>query len=539
MSVIYMEKKQTFKNTSNHSRKDYKKESHGEASFKHKGKRDERFGREQRSNGEERYSKDDRRLSSKYAKGNGKPSRKPFEGPKPFHDRSEYRALLGQIVKVKCKELDDSGKGVAFYQGLQLHIPNFLPDEEADVEFVKRERRIEPRVKRLLTKSPIRVKCRCDVFENCGGCQYQHISYYDQLKLKDEYVANKFKEIRGKYTIHPIIGMDDFDHYRCKNQAVYGVNKNGSIISGFYEEDTHHIVNYEDCMIQDLTANKIMKTIKKLMLKYNVVPYNEDSEEGLLRHVFIRVGKHSKQVLVALVTAGEMFPGRKDFTRDLLREHPEITTIIQSINSYDTNMVLGDKERVLYGDGYITDTLCGLTFQISATSFYQVNPIQTEHLYSKAIEYAHISKDDVVLDAYSGIGTIGLIAAKHCKEVISVEVNTAAFKDAIKNSKINKIKNVDFYNNDATEFMMDLAEENVHIDVLIMDPPRSGSTEEFLYAVSKLQPKTVVYVSCNVDTQVRDIKNLVKAGYFISEVQPVDMFPSTKHVESVVLLSRK
>ena len=299
------------------------------------------------------------------------------------------------------------------------------------------------------------------------------------------------------------------------------------------------IVSYEDCMIQDITANRIMKTVKKLMLKYNIVPFNEDSELGLLRHVFVRVGKHSKQVLVALVTASEIFPGRKDFVKDLRKEHPEITTVIQSVNDTTTSMVLGDKERVLFGDGYIVDTLCGLKFQISATSFYQVNPIQTEHLYSKAIEFANLKSTDVVLDAYSGIGTIGLIASTRCREVISVELNKQAFKDAIKNAKLNGIKNTYFYNADATEFIQVMADEKAHLDVLLMDPPRSGSTEEFLYSVSKLQPRKIVYVSCNVETQVRDLKYLLRAGYQIKKVQPVDMFPSTKHVECVVGLQLK
>ena len=476
------------------------------------------------------FKKNNQKRSDAYAMEKAKTNRLEFE---------KFQKLEGKTFKVTCKELDEAGKGIAFYQGLQLHIPNLLPNEEADVKVEKYRGKIDVRVIHYGKTSPIRVKCRCDVFNICGGCQYQHISYADQLRMKNEYIANKFKDLRGNYAIYSIIGMDDFDHYRCKNQMVYGVNKNGSIIAGFYEEDTHKIVNYEDCMIQDLTANKIMKTVKKLMLKYNIIPFNEDSELGLLRHVFVRVGKHSKEVLVALVTASEIFPGRKDFVKDLRKEHPEITTIIQSVNETTTSMVLGDKERVLYGDGYITDTLCGLKFQISATSFYQVNPIQTEHLYSKAIEFAGLKSTDVVLDAYSGIGTIGLIASSRCKEVISVELNKQAFKDAIRNAKINGIKNTYFYNADATEFIKEMAEEKTHLDVLLMDPPRSGSTEEFLYSVSKLQPRKIVYISCNVETQVRDLKYLLRAGYQIKKVQPVDMFPSTKHCENVVLLEKR
>ena len=481
------------------------------------------------------------KTNKNYSKHNDKKNGKQYSTSSK-HIKKEFKEeadeFVGKTIHVKCKELDEAGKGVCFYQGKKLHIPGILPNEEGYVRILKENRRIVYHIMELEKKSPMRCSVKCKVFEKCGGCQYQHISYYHQLQLKNAYIKDKFKDIRGKYPIYDIIGMDDFDHYRCKNQNVYGVDAQGHIIAGFYEEETHNIVNYEECFIQNEIANKIMTTVKDLMLKYNIIPFNEDSRQGLLRYVFVRIGKFSKQVMVVLVVANDIFPGRKDFVRDLRKVHPEITTIIQNTNDTTTNMVLGTKERVLFGEGYIEDYLCGYTFRLSPTSFYQVNPVQTEILYKKAIEFASLNKNDVVLDAYSGTGTIGLVASQYCKEVISVELNKAAVKDAILNAKMNKVKNIYFYNEDATRFMVSLAREKETIDVLLMDPPRSGATMEFIDAIEILQPKTIVYVSCNVETQVRDIKQMQKIGYSVRKVQPVDLFPQTVHCENIVLMSK-
>lgn len=452
-----------------------------------------------------------------------------------FNKRNKFTK---EVIHITCKGLDENGKGVIFYQGSQYHVSNLLPFEEADVELKQTRNFAEARVVRITKKSPLRISSKCPVFENCGGCQYQHVSYATQLELKQEYVKSKFATIKGNYTIDEIVDSDDFDYYRCKNQVVYGVDSKGKVISGFYEEDSHKIINFDGCLIQSNVANRIMASIKSLLPKYRIVPYNEDSRMGFLRHVFIRTGAFSHEVMVVLVVASDMFPGRKDFVRELKDLHPEITTIIQNVNSSDTNMVLGTKERVLFGKGYIEDQLCGMTFQISSTSFYQVNPPQAQKLYNKAIKLANLTGKERVLDAYCGTGTIGLVASLKAKEVIGVELNKEAFKDAIRNAKLNKRDNIYFYNEDATQFILEMAAEGEKMDVVILDPPRSGSTKEFIEAVGKLSPKRVVYVSCNVDTQVRDITEFNRQGYEVKEVQAFDLFPQTKHVESVVLMSR-
>lgn len=481
--------------------------------------------------------------SNNYKKKNFKEERATKADIERFNaDKRQKNESRGKFVKETihaiCKGMDENGKGVVFYKGNQFHVSNLLPDEEATIEIKQGKFQSDARVISIDKKSPLRIKSKCPVFESCGGCQFQHVSYATQLDIKQEYVKRKFAEIKGNYKIHEIVSCDDFDHYRHKNQVVFGVDAKGKIVSGFYEEDSHKIVNFDGCLIQSMTANKIMATIKSLLPKYRIVPYNEDTHQGFLRHVFIRLGAFSKEVMVVLVVADDMFPGRKDFCKELKKLHPEITTIIQNVNNSDTNMVLGTKERILFGKGYIEDKLCGMTFQISSTSFYQVNPEQTQKLYNKAIEFASLTGKEKVLDAYCGTGTIGLVASNKAKEVIGVELNKEAFKDAIKNSKINNRNNIYFYNADATDFILGMAEDRARMDVVILDPPRSGSTKEFIQAVGKLSPKRVVYVSCNVDTQVRDLHEFKRVGYEVKEVAPFDLFPSTKHVETIALLSK-
>ena len=271
---------------------------------------------------------------------------------------------------------------------------------------------------------------------------------------------------------------------------------------------------------------------------FKIKVYDEDTGYGLFRHVLIRRGFSTGQIMVVLVTASPVFPSKNNFVRALLKEHPEITTIVQNVNGRHTSMVLGSKENVLYGKGYIEDTLCGCTFRISSKSFYQINPVQTEKLYSKAIELADLKGTENVLDAYCGIGTIGLIAASHCKQVAGVELNADAVKDAMSNRNRNKVENARFFQGDASEFMVKLAEDGQKLDVVFMDPPRSGSTEQFIDAVATVKAKRVVYISCNPETLARDLKYFEKKGYVADEVWPVDMFPWTDSIEAVTVLER-
>ena len=291
-------------------------------------------------------------------------------------------------------------------------------------------------------------------------------------------------------------------------------------------------------MIQDKKADEIIATLRELFSSFRYRPYNEDTGNGFMRHVLIRRGFSTDEIMVALVTASVEFPSKNNFIEELLKRHPEITTIIQNINNYNTSMVLGKRNIVLHGKGYIEDILCKNRFRIGPDSFYQINPSQTEKLYKAAIKGAFISKDDVVLDAYCGIGTIGITAAKHCKSVIGVELNANAIKDAKVNAKINGINNINFVCQDATEFLSENAGK-IKADVIIMDPPRSGSTEVFLSSVLKVNPSRVVYISCNPETQARDIKTLIKGGYRITDMETYDMFPYTDNIENIIYMARE
>ena len=292
-------------------------------------------------------------------------------------------------------------------------------------------------------------------------------------------------------------------------------------------------------MIEDQKADEIIVTIRGLLKSFKIKTYDEDTQYGLLRHVLIRHGFSTGEIMVVLVTASPVFPSKNNFVKALRKVHPEITTVVQNINDRGTSMVLGTRDVVLYGKGFIEDKLCGCTFRISAQSFYQVNPVQTEILYQKAIEAAGLTGKETVLDAYCGIGTIGLIAASKAKQVTGVELNKEAVRDAIKNAKRNQTKNITFYCEDAGEFMLKMAAEDQQLDVVFMDPPRSGSSEVFLDCLAKLAPKKVVYVSCNPETLARDLRILKKKGYQMQETWPVDMFPFCDHIETVCLLSRK
>lgn len=378
-----------------------------------------------------------------------------------------------------------------------------------------------------------RVKPPCPYYDKCGGCQIQHMSYEGQSKFKQA----KVQELLGSFCkVNDILTMEDPYYYRNKVHSTFSYNKKGEIIAGIYRENTHDVINIDKCMIQDSKADEIIGTIKDFMKSFKMKPYDEDTGEGFLRHVLIKRGFSTGQVMVVLVVSSKIFPGKNNYIKALVKKHPEISTIIMNINNRKTSVVLGNEEAILYGKGYIEDILCGVKFQISAKSFYQVNPIQTEILYNKAIEMAKLKGNETVIDAYCGIGTIGLIVSSKVKNVIGVEVNNDAVKDAIRNAKQNNIKNAYFYNDDAGDFMVELASENKKIDLVIMDPPRSGSDEKFLSSLVKLSPEKVVYISCNPETQKRDLEYLVKKGYKVREIQPVDMFPQTTHVECVVLM---
>ena len=376
----------------------------------------------------------------------------------------------------------------------------------------------------------------CPLYKKCGGCQLQNMTYEEQLSFKQ---AKTIKYLGRFGHVEEILGMAEPYHYRNKVQAAFGTTRGGKIISGVYQSSSHNIVLVDECMLEDKIADEIIVDIRKMLPKFKLTAYNEDTGKGFLRHVLVKRGFSTGEVMVVLVTGTNIFPAKKDFLRELLRQHKEITTVIWNINPSKTSLVLGKKEEVLYGSGYIEDILCGKRFRISAKSFYQINPIQTEKLYNTAIEFADLTGKETVLDAYCGIGTIGLVALDKAKQVIGVELNEDAVRDAKMNAKLNRAENIRFFCADAGKFMVAMAEEREKVDVVFMDPPRAGSDIPFLKSVVTLRPQKVVYVSCNVETQARDLSYLCRNGYKVRRIQPVDMFPHTNHVETVVLLSQR
>lgn len=385
-----------------------------------------------------------------------------------------------------------------------------------------------------MQKQETRERQECSYHKKCGGCEYSGIPYEEQLQKKEKRVARLLREF-GK--VEPIVGMSYPYYYRNKVHAVYAQKKNGQVICGTYEKDSHRVVDIESCLLEDKQSTAIIRDIRGLLRSFKIKPYNEDTGYGLLRHVLVRHAHATGEVMVVLVIASPILPSKNNFVKALRQMHPEITTVVLNINGRNTSMVLGDQEKVLYGKGYIVDELLGMRFRISAKSFYQVNPIQTKHLYQGAISLAGLSGKERVLDAYCGTGTIGMIASRDAKEVVGVELNRDAVRDAITNAKTNQARNIRFVCEDATEYICKAAANKEHFDVVLMDPPRAGSTQEFVDAVISLAPERVVYVSCNPETLARDLKWFCRA-YRVETIRPYDMFPLTGHVESVCLLSK-
>lgn len=375
----------------------------------------------------------------------------------------------------------------------------------------------------------------CPYAKKCGGCDYQGMDYAKQLEKKQDYMKKLMKPF---CKVESIVGMDNPYHYRHKVHAVFDCNY-GQVVAGVYKKNTHDVVDVISCQIEDSEADAIIRDIKGLLKSFKIKTYDEDTGYGLLRHVLIRKGYSTGEIMVVLVLASPILPSKNNFVKALRKNHPNISTVVINVNDKRTSMVLGERNITVYGKGFIEDKLCGCTFRISPNSFYQVNPKQTELLYNKAISCAGLTGKEKVIDAYCGTGTIGIIASSKAREVIGVELNKDAIRDAVTNAKRNNIKNIRFFNDDAGKFMVDMAQKGDTADVVIMDPPRTGSDEAFMSSVVKLSPKKVVYVSCGPDTLARDLKYFTSHGYEVKECTPFDCFPMTEHTESVCLLSRK
>ena len=375
--------------------------------------------------------------------------------------------------------------------------------------------------------------------KNCGGCPMLGMDYAAQLKTKEDPV----KKLLGKYGPgNPIQGMEQPYHYRNKVISTFTTCWSGKLTSGIYAANSHKVLPVESCLLQDEVLDRTMQAVRTAAIACHYQPFNEDKGTGILRHCLLRRGVETGQVMVVLVTAQPILPGAKNFVKALLAEAKKqdltITTIVQNVNDRKTSVVLGEMERVLYGKGYILDTLCGKTYALSPRSFYQINHAQTEVLYGLAVDAAKLTGKEVVLDAYCGIGTIGLTAADHAKQVVGVELNRDAVQDAIGNAKHNGVKNARFFAADATQWIREAAAAGERADVIFMDPPREGSTPEFIDSVARMAPKRVVYVSCNPVTLARDLALLTKKGYKVESSTPVDMFPQTEHIETVCALSK-
>ena len=375
----------------------------------------------------------------------------------------------------------------------------------------------------------------CPVYKKCGGCQLANMTYAEQLSWKQ---AKVIRLVGKLHRVGEIVPSPRPFHYRNKVQAAFGTTRGGAVISGVYQSSTHNIVRTDRCCLEDETADRIIVTVRQLAVSFGLSVYDERAGKGFLRHVLVKRAFATGEVMVVLVAGTPVFPSKNAFCAELLRRHPEITTIVLNLNDRFTSLVLGERETVLYGSGYITDVLCGLRFRISSRSFYQVNRDCAELMFNRALDAVGLTGRERVIDAYAGVGTIGLIAAAKAKEVISVELNRQAVRDARVNAKINGIKNVDFFCADASDFLAEMAAEGEKADLVVMDPPRAGSTVKFMKSVGKLSPEKVLYISCNPETLARDLTYFLKNGYRIRLCTPFDMFPFTEHVETVVLLVR-
>lgn len=374
----------------------------------------------------------------------------------------------------------------------------------------------------------------CKYAKKCGACQLSNMTYEKQLSFK---MANEIKLLGRFGKVEEIIGMDKPYFYRNKSQYAFGVYK-GKTVAGVYQSSTHNIIDIDSCLLTDEKADEIFTVVKKLLKSFKLKPYDEKTGQGFLRHLLIKTAFRSGETMVVIVTASREFPKKRSFINALVKNCPYITTVIQNVNSKFTSMVLGDTGEVLFGGGKITEELCGMKFRISPKAFYQINPVQTEILYGKALEFADFNGTEEIIDAYCGTGTIGLIASSKVKSVIGVEINKDAVKDAKENAKLNNVQNIEFYSADAGKFMTELSKEGRKIDAVIMDPARAGADIPFLSSLIRLSPQKVVYVSCNPETLARDLRYITKNGYKVRKIQPVDMFPHTEHIETVVLLTK-
>ncbi|WP_024832247.1 23S rRNA (uracil(1939)-C(5))-methyltransferase RlmD [Ruminiclostridium josui] len=446
-----------------------------------------------------------------------------------------------KTYKIDITGLTHEGQGVGKIQGFVVFVDGVLPGENVDIKIVKQTKSYAVgRLVKINRSSKDRVKPFCPVYDKCGGCAVQHMTYQAQLNFKKDTVLQNITRIGGlqDVKVNDTIGMENPYKYRNKVQYPVGCD-NGEIKIGFYETRSHNIIDSNLCDIQPDESNKIRDVVRNFCKEAGVTIYDEKTGKGLLRHVMVRKGFKTGEIMVVLVINGDKLIKSDELVKKLLEEFPDIMSIILNINTRNTNIILGDKNVCIYGQKYISDYIGSFRFEISPLSFFQVNPIQTEVLYEKALEYAGLSGNETVFDLYCGIGTISLFLSQKAKRVVGVEVVADAISDAKRNAELNGVSNVEFLVGEAEKVIPDLYAQGVKADVVVVDPPRKGCDQVLLNTLVEMQPQRIVYVSCNPSTLARDLKYLTEQGFEVMEVQPVDMFPWTGHVETICLMSKK
>lgn len=449
-----------------------------------------------------------------------------------------------QIIHLQIERLSSDGSGVAHSaDGEAVFVPGAAPGDEAQVRIVKDCGRYAFGIlDQLLVSSPDRIAVDCPVAGPCGGCSLRHLDYAAELRAKQKSVADAFHRIGGlDVPVLDIRPSPEVDRYRNKVQFPVGLDKNGMPCIGFFAGRTHRIVPCPDCKLQPSVLNEIGNALCAFFAEKGIQPYHEETGKGLVRHIFLRRGTHSRQIMVCLVCTRARFPHAEELCARLREQFPAITTILLNVNAKNTNVILGAETHILYGPGYIEDTLCKVPVRLGPLSFYQVNTLAAEQLYGIAAQYAQLTPGDLLLDLYCGMGTIGLSMVEHCRELVGVEI----VPEAIESAKANAARMGDavaaksrFFCADAGQAATQLAAEDLHPDVVMLDPPRKGCDEATLSAVVRMSPRRVIYVSCNPSTAARDAAWLEQHGYHAEKVQPVDLFPRTKHVECVLLMSK-
>lgn len=444
----------------------------------------------------------------------------------------------GLVTKVEIIDLNHMGQGVAKIDNFVVFVSGAIIGDIVKIRIKEKKKNYATgEIINILKPSEFRIKPPCHYFEQCGGCQLMHMDYQEQLKYKRQRVINEFKRAQvnfDEYIVNETIGMED--PYRYRNKTTFSVTENNDKIQiGPFEQGTYNTVDIDSCLIQSSEGDKIVKVFKALMEKYKIKAYNINTKKGTVRNIVIRDNRRNDLMLI-IVTTLEEFQNKDLLVNELASLFPSITTIVQNTNNKNTNLVMGRKNIILYGEGTILDSIGDLTFTISAETFFQINPIQTEKLYKTAIDYANINKDSVCFDIYCGIGTISLMAAKKAKKVYGVEIVEQSIVNARENALNNNISNAEFYTGKAETILPKLYKQNIKAEIVIVDPPRKGCEKEVIDTIINMAPDRVVYVSCNPSTLARDVKLLEIGGYKLTKVQPLDQFPWSVHVESIILM---